>query len=389
MICPSCGKEIEEGLHFCPQCGEKIDPIEAIIKEADAPTRQPAPAEEPAPAAPAPHKESGNAKRIGIAVAVIVLVIAALFAGRAVLTKMHEKAYAEAKKELAAGNYEEAKKQFEDLDGFKDSEDQIKFCEKCIDYEAAEKLFEDGSYEEAQAAYEKLGDFKESETQIERCKNIMQYQEAEKLFKDKEYKKAQEAYGKLPDITNGDYPKAQEHLTYCRNIISYNNASKLLKQKKYYQAYIAFNTLGDFKDARKKASSCKQTFPATGETYRNPAYASQSVALKIVPPSNGTYNYIKIYSGKTLVSCVAIGKNSQTTVSLPVGSYKLKNAYSSGDWYGADDMFGDSGTYIKLTNGSTDNFKLEANMQYTLTLRSSTATGGNSVGSQSENRSSF
>ena len=52
-------------------------------------------------------------------------------------------------------------------------------------------------------------------------------------------------------------------------------------------------------------------------------------------------------------------------------------------------MFGDNGTYIKLMNGSKDSFKLEANMIYTLTLRSSTATGGNSVGSQSENRANF
>ena len=52
-------------------------------------------------------------------------------------------------------------------------------------------------------------------------------------------------------------------------------------------------------------------------------------------------------------------------------------------------MFGDNATYIKLMNGSSDGFSLEANMIYTLTLRSSTATGGNSVGSRSENRSDF
>lgn len=405
MICPSCGNQVEEGVRFCPHCGNKIDPIESMLKEAEAPqetepvTRsmpdEAAPPEEPVQAAPAPAaekaaaKSSGNAKRIGIALGIIAAVIIALFVGRSILNKMHEKAYNEARKLLVAENYEDAKKEFEELGEYKDSQSQADYCQQCIDYRDAQKLLEDGAYEEAQKAFEELGDFKESAANAAHCADLIQYEEAEKLFKDKKYNEARAIYEKLPFATESGFDNASEHLTYCRNIEKYNDACEILKKKQYYNAYKAFQALGDFKNSKKKMESCKKTFPSTGETYRNPKYAAKSVSLKIVPPSNGTYNYMKFYSGKTLVSCVAIGKNSQATVVLPVGSYTIKNAYSSGDWFGADDMFGDNGTYIKLMNGSKDSFKLEANMIYTLTLRSSTATGGNSVGSQSENRANF
>ena len=395
MICPSCGNELEEGLNFCPHCGEKIDPVEAMLKEAtpgkSAPV-QPEPSPAPAGTVPdtvAKDRTSGNAKRIGIAVGIIAAVIIALFAGRAILNKMHEKAYAEAKSELKAQKYEEALEDFNKLGDYEDSKSQAALCQRWIDYQSATELMDKGSFEEAQTAFTELKDFEDSEAQATHCANMLQYEEAEKLFEEKKYEAAREIYNKLPYTTEEGMTNASEHLVYCNNILKYNEGIKLLKDKKYYSAYTKLNSLGSFKDAKDKADSCKQTFPGTGETYRNKKYATQAVSLKIVPPSNGTYNYLKFYSGKELVSCVAIGKNSTATVVLPVGSYTIKNAYGSGPWFGDKDMFGDNATYIKLMNGSSDRFSLEANMIYTLTLRSSTATGGNSVGSRSENRSDF
>lgn len=391
MVCPSCGNELEEGLNFCPHCGEKVDPVEAMLKEADStPAAGSENSNAPAPAAAASKDlSSGNAKRIAIAVGIIAVVIVALFAGRAMLNRMHERSYAAANKELAAGKYADALKRYSKLGDYEDAKKKATVCEHWIDYQAAEKLMKDGSYKKAQKAFEKLGGFEDSQEKATHCANMILYEQAEKLFEDEKYADAKEIYDQLPIDTDEGLTDAAEHLTYCNNSINYDAAESLLKEKKYYDAYTKYSACGDFKDAKEKINSCIQTFPDTGETYRNENYASQAVSLKIVPPSNDTFNYLKIYSGSDLVSCVAIGKNANTTISLPVGSYQIKNAYGSGEWFGADDMFGNNGTYIKLTNGSSDTFTLEANMIYTLTLRSSTATGGDSVGSQSENRADF
>ena len=63
MSCPSCGNQLEDGLKFCPHCGEKIDPIEAMIKESE-PTRSvETPKDDepvPPPAQPAEKDSSGN-----------------------------------------------------------------------------------------------------------------------------------------------------------------------------------------------------------------------------------------------------------------------------------------------------------------------------------------
>ena len=131
MICPSCGNQLEDGLKFCPHCGEKIDPIEAMIKESE-PTRSvETPKEDepvPAPAQPAEKDSSGNKKRIAIAVGIIAAVIIALFAGRAILNKMHEKTYKEANKAYATQKYEEALKGYNKLGDYEDAKSRAKTC---------------------------------------------------------------------------------------------------------------------------------------------------------------------------------------------------------------------------------------------------------------------
>ena len=388
MICPSCGNELEDGLKFCPHCGEKIDPVEAMLKEADDSAPAAGGQNPPDPSAPS-GKDHGNALRIAAAVAIIIAVIIALFAGRALLNRIHANTYKKANTAYAAGEYEEALKNYEKLGDYKDAEKKAVICEHWIDYDAAVKLMEKGSYKEAQKAFEDLGVFEDAAEKAEHCANMIEYEKAEGLFEKEKYSEAKEIYDTLPLDSDEDMKDGIEHLAYCSSILAYNEAEKLLADKKYYDAYVKYSEAGDFEDAVKKKDSCVQTFPATGETYRNDSYGSRSVSLKIVPPSNDTYNYLKIYSGSDLVSCVAIGKNETATVSLPVGSYQIKNAYGTGSWFGPDDMFGDSATYISLTNGDSDTFSLEANMIYTLTLRSSTATGGDSVGSKNENRSDF
>lgn len=240
MICPSCGNQLEDGLKFCPHCGEKIDPIEAMIKESE-PTRSvETPKDDepvPPPAQPAEKDSSGNKKRIAIAVGIIAAVIIALFAGRAVLNKMHEKTYKEANKAYATQKYEEALKGYNKLGDYEDAKSRAKTCQQWIDYKAAIKLMDKGSYEEALKAFKSLRGFQDSDTQITHCENMIEYEKAEKLFEEEKWAEARDIYNKLPISEDEGLKDAAEHLKYCNNIIAYNEGAQLLKDKKLYEAY--------------------------------------------------------------------------------------------------------------------------------------------------------
>ena len=161
----------------------------------------------------------------------------------------------------------------------------------------------------------------------------------------------------------------------CKNWIKYGEAEEALSKGKNYTAYKAFKALGSFEDARDRASGCIVPLPSTGETYRNPSYKSSGCSLKIVPnTASGTSTYFKVYKvegeKEILVSCVFIRGGATATIKLPAGTYVLKTANSTGDWYGATEMFGDEGYYQRLmvTSGN-DRFKLNRGGQYVLTMK--------------------
>ena len=90
--------------------------------------------------------------------------------------------------------------------------------------------------------------------------------------------------------------------------------------------------------------------------------------------ASGTSTYFKVYKvegeKEILVSCVFIRGGATATIKLPAGTYVLKTANSTGDWYGATEMFGDEGYYQRLmvTSGN-DRFKLNRGGQYVLTMK--------------------
>ncbi len=74
------------------------------------------------------------------------------------------------------GKYNEAITAFEDLDGYKDSKEQIEACKTGIteaNYRAAYILLLECKYDEAIAAFAALGDYKDSKKQIEACESAI------------------------------------------------------------------------------------------------------------------------------------------------------------------------------------------------------------------------
>ena len=119
--------------------------------------------------------------------------------------------YNEAIALMDAGKYTEAIVAFNELDGYKDSEDKIDECNTAIldgKYNDAIVLMDEGKYEEAIVAFEELNGYKDSDDKLNECTVI---------------------------ILDSKY----------------NEAIALMDAGKYTEAIVAFNELDGYKDSKK------------------------------------------------------------------------------------------------------------------------------------------
>ena len=204
----------------------------------------------------------------------------------------------------------------------KDSDDY-----KAIELKQALRLADEMKYDEALALLEELGDFDEAKAK---------------------YTSVKEEYQKYKD----SYAAAEAY---------YNNGE-------YYKAMMAWMKIEKYLDSNERAKSCEQKMPSNGSMKKG----SGAISLKIKAPA--TMNtLIRVYNSKGEVAAqvfIEAGKNA--TVKLGAGTYTMKVAYGN-KWYGEKDLFGGTGIYLQLKNGTSNNFTLKKNHSYTLTLQSGTS----------------
>lgn len=292
---------------------------------------------------------------------------------------------------LEAEDYEQARDEFAKLRNFKESEEKYELCLKGIDYNEGIRLIENKEYQQASILFEGLGDFKDSVIQFQICRDHLDYEKAEELLEAKKYKEAKPLYSRL---SLHDFEDSDEKYLFCLNKEKMRDAKKNLKKGRYYEAYKRFKDLGEFENADKKLKDCIKKFPGTRELYRNKKYKNNSLSLTIVPPKDGSKNIIKIYNqNDEIISLITISKNSRYTVRLPAGNYKIKNGYGydNNNWFGEKDLFGDEGNYFSLMNSNyqSETFVLKRGYIYTLTLRSNSETTGDSVQTKRESPDNF
>ena len=112
-------------------------------------------------------------------------------------------------------------------------------------YNHAVALMEDGKYTEAIAAFQDLDGYKDSDEKIEECK----YNYAVALMEEGKYTEAIAAFQAL----NGYYKDSDEKIEECNTAIldkKYNDAVALKEDGKYIDAKVAFEALNDYKDAK-------------------------------------------------------------------------------------------------------------------------------------------
>ena len=344
-------------------------------------------------------------------------------------------AYDRAVAAMKRGNYREALDVFAKDPSFKEAQQFANKCQANLDLEEANALYEKGEYEQALkilgGLYQLDADAdREGAALSEKCRNRMLFNEAEALYEQGDYQAAMDlfeqcstadidgadaivadcakqiGYQKIAELMNsGSYREALDllnseagegmedrsaYIAECKNRIAYADAEASLKNGHNYDAYVAFKALGSFADASDRAKNCIVSKPKTSETYHNGEYKSSTVSLKIIPPSDGTNNYIKIYildgGAQKLVSSIFIRSGGSFTVKMPAGTYIFKVAYSSGDWFGETDMFGDNGVYQRLKIDGSDSFKLTKG-SWELKLRQQVENGN--VDTAKENRDTF
>ena len=297
--------------------------------------------------------------------------------------------YDEAVQAMADRDYRAAKAILEEQPDFKDSADLLTQCNYAVAFEDAVALADAGKYEEALKKLDEAGSNPDMYKVEAKCKEAIAHAKIREYIGAKKYTEALELLNSAEGKTIENYNALVKE---CSNGAAYAEALELYRDQMFYSAYNKFKSLGDYENAKSYMNSCVQNTPSTKELYKNGAYSTGNVSLKIQPPTNdGNYNYIKLYVVKNgeeiLVSTVFIQKGGNYTVKLPAGDYVIKVAYGDGEWYGEKEMFGSNAVYERLqSTESSDKFTLKANNSYILTLRS--AKDGN-VRTKSENRKDF
>ena len=166
--------------------------------------------------------------------------------------------YNSAVKMMNNGEYEDAIAAFEELDGYKESENQIKEC----NYLYATDFLNKKDYTNALIYFNKCGDYKDTNNQVKKTKMA----EASYLLDAKKY---DEAYAILNEL--GDTDSINESM--------YNRAMEYVKADDKVSAYLLLSKIVGYKDADDKAKEYKPL-------YKNYCLSTAKVGDKV---TYGTY----------------------------------------------------------------------------------------------------
>ena len=208
----------------------------------------------------------------------------------------------------------------------------------------------------------------EEKALVENAIKGLKIKHAVKLAEDMKY---DEALALLEEI--GDFEDAKEKYTaikeeYQNYKDSYAAAESYYNNGEYYKAMTAWQKISKYLDSAERAKTCEQKMPGNGSMKKG----SGKIGLKVYAPS-GYNTLIRIYNSKgEVVGQIFIAAGKNATVKLNAGTYTMKVAYGT-KWYGEKDLFGGAGIYLQLKNGTSDNFTLKKNYNYTLRLQSGTS----------------
>ena len=221
-------------------------------------------------------------------------------------------------------------------------------------------------YKAIEAVMKPEGD--EEKALVENAIKGLKLKQALRLAEEMKYDEALNLLKELGDFDEAaaKYKTVSEEYQNYKD--SYAGAEAYYNNGEFYKAMMAWMKIEKYLDSSERAKTCEQKMPSNGSMKKG----SGGISMKIKAPS-GMNTLIKIYNSKGEVSAqVFILAGNSATVKLGAGTYTMKVAYGT-KWYGDKDLFGGTGIYLQLKNGSSNNFTLKKNHSYTLTLQSGTS----------------
>jgi hypothetical protein len=326
-----------------------------------------------------PQQPKKSKRGLFIALGAVLLVILIAIGGFAGFNIYRANAYSDAVALFDTGDYAQARDGFSKLGNYKDAAALAVLAQNWFDYEAAQALLDSEDFARAKEAFLALGSFEDSADLAGLCQLNLDYLAAIDSFEARDFEAALKEF---TDLAAASFLDA----AVWKSKSLYAIAEGKLADGDRYGAYEDFKKLGSFEDSADRMKECTTEYPGSGEIYHNETYVSTRSAIKIDGGNASFVSYYKIYSGETLVSAIFLHAGQSCTIEVPPGDYTIKQATGT-DWFGEEIMFGDEGSYEKMTyDDGNDYFALGDNVITTIVL--SVSEGGN-VGGDKVPRSSF
>lgn len=182
-ICPNCKKNIEDDAGFCRYCGFRVLPGDNDDIE---PNRS-----ESVDIGEATNEHVRKKKSGKLAVIIIIVIILVAVGAFGVIFGTKEMHYQAAIKSMDAGDYESARADFANTQGYKDSTVLI---EECYYREA------DGYYNEEE--YDKVIEILKDHTDADKAKELLENAEKRKKYNDAKDKLSEAAKNSLANYSN-------------------------------------------------------------------------------------------------------------------------------------------------------------------------------------------
>lgn len=140
---------------------------------------------------------------------------------------------------LEQNKYEEAGEIFEELDDFKDSNEQVVIIDNELKYQNAVNLLNNNQLTEAKQIFVELNGYRDSNSQIAYINLQIKYLEAIELLNNYEFTNAKQLFNEL-----GDFKDSADRVDYINTQIKYEPVYNSLKEDNYYQAIEQCDLIG-------------------------------------------------------------------------------------------------------------------------------------------------